>query len=413
MTTPTASPRSGFVIGLALLAALAPFTTDMFLPSLPEIARDLDVSSTTTQLTLSVYLLMLGLSQLIIGPVSDAVGRRRPLMIGLALFLIGSLIAAFAPNFTVLLLARALQGAGGGVALVVSNASVRDRTEGAASVRLFSLLMTISGLGPILAPAIGGVLETTLGWRSVFWALGVLALAAILVSVKNLPESLPAEKRSSLSLRSVARDYGTIIRDRAFLIPALAVGSSFMVLFAYIGGASIVYQEIYGLSPAAFGLVFGGTGVAVLLGAFVSTVLAHRWPARRTALSGSLLMVLGAVVAIVSVIGGGGLPTVVVGVAILEFGLGLGMPSFMSLAMSSGHTLLGSRAALLGAMQFGFGAVATPIVGFVLSDEPISWLLLLGGLALVAPLLLLLHNRITPQVATMPGTPTEPVTVAK
>lgn len=304
-TSPTTSPRLGFVIGLALLAAFAPFSTDMFLPSLPDIGRELNVSSTHTQLTLSIYLLVLGLSQLIIGPVTDAVGRRRPLMAGLALFLVGSAIAALAPNFTVLLIARALQGAGGGLALVVSNASARDRADGAAAVRLFSLLMTVSGLGPIIAPALGGLLQITLGWRWVFWTLGVIAVVAIFVSVRYLPESLPRHKRSALSITAVARDYGSIVRDRAFLIPALAVGTSFMVLFAYIGGASIVYQEIYGLSPAIFGLVFGATGISVLIGVFVSTVLAHRWPARCTALIGALAMLLGAVVAIIGVLLGG------------------------------------------------------------------------------------------------------------
>lgn len=411
-TSPTTLPRFGFVLGLALLAVIAPFSTDMFLPSLPDIGREMNVNSTNTQLTLSVYLLVLGLSQLIIGPITDAVGRRRPLMVGLALFLVGSAIAALAPNFTVLLIARALQGAGGGLALVVSNASVRDRAQGAAAVRLFSLLMTVSALGPIIAPALGGLLEITFGWRSIFWGLGALAVVAIMVSAQYLPESLPQTKRTALSLGAVAHDYASIIRDRAFLIPALAVGTSFMALFAYIGGASFVYQEIYDLSPAAFGLVFGATGTAVLLGAFVSTLLAPSWPALRIALTGTLAMLIGAVVALVSVLFGAGLPGPVFGLAILEFGLGMAMPSITTLAMSSGDTLLGSRAALLGAMQFGFGAIATPLVGLVITDNPIRWLALLGALALAAPILLVVHNHLTPSLKTEAGTPAQNLTPA-
>ncbi|QYH36647.1 multidrug effflux MFS transporter [Salinibacterium sp. M195] len=415
MTTSLKSvaPPLGFVLGLGLLASLGPFSIDMFLPSLPEIGRELGISSTSTQLMISIYLLVLGLAQLFVGPITDAVGRRRPLITGLVLFIAGSALAALAPDFTVLLVARALQGAGGALALVVANSSVRDRTHGPGAVKLFALLMTVAGLGPIIAPVLGGLLESTLGWRSVFWLMGVIAVASVFVSLRHLPESLPHNARTKLHLGSIMRGYASIATTRAFLLPALAIGSSFMMLFAYIGGASIVYQEIYGLTPAMFGLVFGASGIAVLAGAQVSSVLAHKVSARRSSLSGAVIMLLGAAVALVSTMLGGGLLGIVVGVALLEFGLGAAEPSIMTIAMSSGDSNLGSRAALLGAIQFGMGALATPFVGLVLGDNPIGWLLLLVAFGVLTLALLAIHFRFAPSDVSLAttDTTTRPITL--
>lgn len=369
---------------LALITVLGPSAIDMYLASMPDMARELNASYASIQLTLTVFLLALGAGQLLCGPLVDAYGRRRPLLAGITVFTLASVWAASAPSIDVLLYARLFQGIAAALTLVVAMSTVRDISEGAQAAQLFALLMTIEGLAPVLAPAIGGYVDTHFGWRGVMLVLAGLGVLALINTGINLPETLPKNKRLSLKPMEIARTYARIATDSHFLLPAMALSAAFFFLFAYIGGAALVYQSDFGLAPDTFGLVFGATGVAVLFGALTSARLVPSFGASNLAMYGVVLMTIGAFVGTTAAYFELGLPVIVVGMFVAMFGLGIAESTLMSLAMSSQQTALGSTAALLGAFHLVFASAATPIAGMFAEQSPLNWLLFLAFIGLVA-----------------------------
>lgn len=232
-------------VGLGAVGALGPSAVDMYLSSLPEMARDYGTGFASVQLTLTFFLLAMGAGQLLFGPFVDAYGRRRPLLLGLVLFIACALGAAWAPTLPTLIGFRFVQGLGSALTLVVIMSMVRDVSQGTTATQLFALLMTVEGIAPILAPALGGVIDNAFGWRAVMLALGLLGAAVLLNSWLNLAETLPVAKREPLHLLAAGRTYGAIAKDRRFLLPALAVAAVFFFLFAYIGGATLVLSLIH------------------------------------------------------------------------------------------------------------------------------------------------------------------------
>lgn len=368
-----------FAASLALIGALGPSAIDMYLASLPEMARDFGSGYAQVQLTLTVFLLAMGAGQLLFGPLVDALGRRRPLLLGLLVFTVTSLAAAAANSLEALLLARLIQGLASALTLVVIMSMVRDVADGARAAQIFALLMTIEGLAPILAPAVGGVVDAAWGWRAIMLVLGGLGLLTLLNSALVLGETLPAAQRVRLAPRSVLRTYARIARDGAFLRPALALSAVFFFLFAYIAGSAYVYQQHFGLSSTQFGLLFGACGVAILLGAAGSGLLVKRHGVARVAWWGALCMGVGALLTVV----GGGLPVLLGGVVLALFGLGICEATLMALAMSSQHRDVGSTAALLGALQLGISSSATPLAGHLATLGPQAWAWLLAGAAVI------------------------------
>ncbi|BBG04813.1 MULTISPECIES: Bcr/CflA family efflux MFS transporter [Pseudonocardia] len=388
----TAPPRS-FTLTLAVVVGLGPFAIDMYLASLPDIAAEFRAPVWVTQLTLTGYLLVLGLGQLFAGPLTDAVGRRTPLLAGLALFTAGSVAAALAPSMAVLVAARLLQAAGGAVTVVVVNSSVRDRAEGDAATRLYAALMVVVAVAPIIAPAAGGALDGVAGWRAVFVALAVLGALTLFAAVRFLPESLPVAARTPFRPGATLRGYGSLMRDRAFVVPAAAICTVFGFLFAYIGGASYVYRGTYGLGASEFGLLFGATAVAVAVGAGAAHVLADRLAARTNAVLGAALIVAGAIGATVAAVAGLPIWVLAVCFAVALAGLGITEPVLMGAAMNARSDGLGSASAVLGACQFVLGAVGTAAAGAAAAAGPVVWTGLLLGIAVVAALLTLALPR--------------------
>ncbi|QHG23566.1 multidrug effflux MFS transporter [Pseudomonas sp. DTU12.1] len=384
---PTHRVAMRLAIGLGLIGALGPSAVDMYLSSLPEIAREYQSSFASVQLTLTFFLLAMGAGQLIFGPIVDAYGRRRPLLAGLVVFTLCSLGAAWAPTLETLIALRFVQGLGSALTLVVIMSMVRDVSEGVAATKLFALLMTIEGVAPIFAPALGGVIDTHYGWRAVMLVLAAFGLAVLGNSWLSLPETLPASQREPLRLGAACRTYLTIARDRHFLRPTLAVAAVFFFLFAYIGGATLVYQQTYGLSPQAFGMLFGVTGVAILIGAMSAGKLVSRLGLGRLSLIGVCCMAAGSAIAVASTLTYVGLPGIVAGMALALFGLGIAESTLMSLVMSSQKRALGSTAALLGAFQLSVSASATPLSALALTYGPVAWTALLLASALLTCLL--------------------------
>ena len=265
------------VIVLGSINAIGPLSIDMYLPAFPEIARDLGSSASQVQLTLTACVAGLALGQLFIGPLSDRLGRRAPLMAAMLTYAVASVLCSLAPSAPVLIALRFLQGLAGAGGIVISRAVVRDLHSGAAAVRLFSSLMLVTGLAPILAPLAGAQLLAFTSWRGIFVVLAVLsALIAVLVAL-GLGETLPPERRSDNGVRRTLAIMRGLLRNRWFVGHALAGGLGFGALFAYIAGSPFVLQGIYGVSPQLYSVLFAMNGLGLIAGSQVNARLVGRF----------------------------------------------------------------------------------------------------------------------------------------
>jgi DHA1 family bicyclomycin/chloramphenicol resistance-like MFS transporter len=362
--------RTKMILVLGALVALGPLTIDMYLPALPKIADELSVSSSIAQLTLTGTLAGLALGQLIVGPLSDSLGRRRPLMVGIVLHMLASVLCVLAPNITVLGLARGLQGMGAAAAMVVAIAVVGDLFDESAAATVMSRLMLVLGVAPVLAPSLGAAVLLQASWHWIFAALVVLAGALLLVAVRALPETLPTGDRRPLQVRGIVTTYRSLLRDVRFVILVLVAALGMSGLFAYIAGASFVLQGRYGLDQQTFALLFGAGAVAVIGATQFNVVLLRRFSPQsimRAALVAASLA--GAVFVGVSIAQVGGLLGFVLPVWAILAAMGLVIPNAPAVALSRHHEASGTAAALLGAAQFGLGAAVAPLVGVLGNDE--------------------------------------------
>jgi DHA1 family bicyclomycin/chloramphenicol resistance-like MFS transporter len=376
------------IIVLGVMVALGPLTIDMYLPALPKIADDLSVSSSVVQLTLTGTLAGLALGQLIVGPLSDSLGRRRPLMAGIVLHMVASVICMLAPNLVVLGLARVLQGVGAAAAMVVAIAVVGDLFSDSAAATVLSRLMLVLGVAPVVAPSLGAAVLLHGSWHWVFTALVVLAGALLLVAALALPETLPPSHRRPLRVSGIAATYAELLRDMRFVILVLVAALGMSGLFAYIAGASFVLQGTYGLDQQAFALVFGAGAVALIGATQFNVVLLKRFsPQAITLWALAAALVAAGVFAGLSVAHAGGLAGFVVPVWAILAAMGLVIPNAPALALSRHPEAAGTAAALLGAAQFGLGAAVAPLVG-VLGNDQVALSIVMAASALVALLAL-------------------------
>lgn len=377
------------IVVLGLLVALAPLTIDMYLPALPRIADELAVSSSVAQLTLTGTLAGLAVGQLIIGPLADSLGRRRPLMAGIVLHMFASLLCLLAPNMAVLGVGRVLQGVGASAAMVVAMAAVGDLFSDSAAATVISRLMLVLGVAPVLAPSLGAAVLLHAGWHLVFGVLIVAAAGLLVMAVLALPETLPLAQRRPLHLRSIAVTYRDLLRDSRFVILTFVAALSMSGLFAYISGASFVLQGHHGLTQTKFALVFGAGAVAII-GATQFNVVLLRWftPARIM-----LWALVAAVVAGAAFIGLAVLDTGLIGfvipVWVMLALLGFVIPNAPAVALSRHTEAAGTAAALLGAAQFGVGSLVAPMVGILGNNQLALALVMMAGVvvALVALLM--------------------------
>jgi DHA1 family bicyclomycin/chloramphenicol resistance-like MFS transporter len=349
---------------LGSLIAIAPFTIDTYLPALPAITTDLHTGAAAVQLTLTGTLTGLALGQVLIGPVSDALGRRRPLIAGLIVHVVASLLCVVAPNVAVLGVLRVMQGLGAAAAGVVANAVVRDLFAGTTAAKIYSRLLLVMGVAPILAPTLGGVVLRWTSWRGVFAALAVVGLALIAIGVFGLRETLPPERRRRGGVVSTVATYGRLLGDRTFVGLILVAGLSLAALFSYVSGSSFVYQDQYGLSQQQFGLVFGAGAVGLIAASQLNARLLDRFTPQQvltwalTIGSAAALLLVG-----VAATGIGGMVAVMVSLWVVLATAGLAIPNAPALALTRYGDAAGTAAALLGAAQFGVGALAAPLVG--------------------------------------------------
>lgn len=376
-----------FVLGG--LTAMPPLSMDMYLPALPEVTDALHSPAATIQLTLTACLMGMALGQLVVGPMSDKWGRRRPLLIGLLVYVLATAICAFAPTAELLIAFRLLQGLAGAAGIVIARAVVRDLYDGVAMARFFSTLMLISGVAPVVAPLIGGQVLRVTDWRGIFVVLTVVGLALTLLVWKRLPETLPPERRHDGGTVAALRTMRSLLADRVFTGYMLAGGFAFAALFAYISASPFVIQEIYGASPQTFSLLFGVNSVGLIAaGQLNGKVLVGRVSLDKVLGTGICLVALAAAALLLmttGVLGDGiGLAPVAVGLFVLMSSMGLALPNTQSLALTRTPHAAGSASALLGTCSFLVGAVASPLVGVAGEDTAVPMAVVQLACALAA-----------------------------
>ncbi|MCY7977052.1 Bcr/CflA family multidrug efflux MFS transporter [Bacillus inaquosorum] len=362
---PTGKERLALAFLLGMLAILGPLNIDMYLPSFPEIADDLSASASLVQLSLTACLVGLTIGQLIVGPVSDAQGRRKPLLICIFLFALSSLFCALSPNITTLVAARFLQGFTASAGLVLSRAIVRDVFTGRELSKFFSLLMVITAVAPMVAPMTGGaiLLLPFATWHTIFHVLTIIGFLLVLLIALRLKETLPPEKRIPSSIGTSVKTMGSLLKDRSFMGYALTVGFIHGGSFAYVSGTPFVYQDIYGVSPQVFSILFGINGLAIISGSFIIGRfggIIHEKNLLRMAVITA--MIATAVLLTMTMIHGP-LSTLVISIFIYMITIGMVLTSTFTLAMEKQGHRAGSASALLGMLPLLLGSIVSPLVG--------------------------------------------------
>ncbi|MGK7379250.1 Bcr/CflA family efflux MFS transporter [Planococcus sp. 1R117A] len=362
---PTGKKRIGLALLLSMLGILAPLNIDMYLPSFPLIAEELNAHVSLVQMSLTACLIGLAVGQIIIGPLSDSQGRRKPLIISIFLFALSSLLCAVAPTIELLIVGRFLQGltAAGGVAL--SKAVVSDVFTGREMTKFFALLMVINAVAPMAAPIAGGAILAVpfAGWETIFYFLGFLGLVMAVIIIFRLPETLPKEERIPSSLGASVRTMGSLLKTRPFIGYALVAGMIHGGSFAYVAGTPFVYQEIYGVSPQTFGLLFGINGIAMILGSYIigkfgGIVSEH------SLLQGAVFLASGATfLLLIMTIIEGPLASIVTLIFIYMIAVGMTFTSSFTLAMHGQGHRAGSASAVVGMLPLVIGSLVSPLVG--------------------------------------------------
>ncbi|QEU94734.1 Bcr/CflA family multidrug efflux MFS transporter [Streptomyces kanamyceticus] len=374
---PVAVRRTGALVTLVLggLTAVPPLSMDMYLPALPEVTDALSSPAATVQLTLTACLMGMALGQLVVGPMSDKWGRRRPLLIGLLVYIVATAICAFAPTAELLIGFRLLQGLAGAAGIVIARAVVRDLYDGVEMARFFSTLMLISGVAPVVAPLIGGQVLRFTDWRGIFVVLTGVGIALTALVWRCLPETLAPEKRHSGGTVEALRTMRSLLADRVFTGYMIAGGFAFAALFAYISASPFVIQEIYGASPQTFSLLFGVNSVGLIaVGQINGKILVGRISLNKVLAFGLSVITLAATALLLmttGVFGDVGLVPVAAGLFVLMSAMGLAMPNTQSLALVRTPHAAGSASALLGTSSFLIGAIASPLVGIAGEDTAV------------------------------------------
>jgi DHA1 family bicyclomycin/chloramphenicol resistance-like MFS transporter len=378
--------RTAIILGL--LSAIGPFAVDMYLPALPSIGADLQASTSAVQMSLFIFFLSMGFGQIIVGPISDMVGRKLPLYGGLLLFAIGGVGSALSPSIEWLIAFRFIQGLGACAGMAVPRAIVRDLHTGVEATRLMSLLMLVFSVSPILAPLTGSIVIETVGWRAVFWAVTGAALLAAILLATSLEETRPAADRVGSSFGKALAGYRFLMGDRNFLGLTFIGGFGIASFFVYLASSSFILIDHYGLSPAVYSVFFSINAVAFIGVSQFAGMLTSRFGLPRVvrvAIVGyvTVMVVLFAVMA-----SGAESLTVMASLLFVGYGfLGLVIPTTSVLAMEEHGEIAGTASALMGTLHFATGAVAMAVAGLFFDGTPLPMVAGITACAVIAFLL--------------------------
>ncbi|HKP07798.1 MAG TPA: multidrug effflux MFS transporter [Microbacterium sp.] len=363
----SASPTAltpGLLAVLALLSAIAPLATDLYLPAFPDMAADLATTATGVQLTLTSFLLGVAIGQLLFGPLSDRLGRLVPLLWGISICVVSSAVAALAPNIEVLVIARFIQGLSGAAGMVIGRAVIADLATGRSAARAFSVVMMVGGVAPIVAPLLGSMLLEPFGWRGILWVVAGLALVMLAATLASVRETHPPLRRARIRREralngSAARD----LRSSGFVGNAIAFAFSFSAMMAYIAASPFVYQVLIGMDAPAYGVTFGITALGLLLVSALSARLTRRFSLRSLLSTGIAVLVVSSAAVLVCAIVSAPSWTLIVSILVAVASLGLILGNATALALDAAPRAAGTGSAVLGALQFGVGAIVSPLVG--------------------------------------------------
>jgi MFS transporter, DHA1 family, multidrug resistance protein len=356
---------------LGLFIAVGPAATDMYLPAFPAVEATFGTEPGTAQITLATWFAGLAVGQITQGSLSDRFGRRIPLIVGFCVFTLATLGCAVAPTLTALAIFRAIAAFGGSAGMVIARAVVRDLAEGQAAAIMMSRLILVMGVAPVLAPTIGGAILAFAHWRVIFWLLTIYGVVCIVTAWKTLPETLPEERRTRLTLAGQAARYLMILREKTFLTHAIMGGCSSFCMFAYLSGCSPVFEDGFGLNPSEFALIFGLCAVSLVSCAQLNARLLPRFGLNRMLTSVAWVSFSGTVALLVLAFSGVHVLWAIVAPLVLVIGCqGFNNANATAGALTrhAGHA--GSASALMGTFQFGLGASSGVLVGFLTDGTP-------------------------------------------
>lgn len=381
-------PSRRFAVLLAALSAIGPFSIDTYLPAFPAMAASLGATDVEIQQTLTAYMIPFAVMMLWHGALSDALGRRRIILVGLALFLVSSLVCAFATSVHMLWLGRALQGTCAGIGMVVSRAMVRDVLDGAAAQKLMAHIAILFAIAPAIAPIIGGSILAWFDWHGIFFFLAAFTGLILLAAILWLPETLPPEKRQSLHPVPLAKAYGTVFAHHQFRRLSLANAFNFNAGFLYVLAAPVFLIRHLGLTPQSFAWMFVPTIAGMMIGSFLSGRLAGRLSSARTVAVGYGLMAFSATINVgINLALPPSLPWMLLPLPLFTCGMALSMPSIQVLALDLFPERRGLASSCLGVIHTGMNAVAAALIVPLIWDTTLhlalgmAGFLLLGGIA--------------------------------
>jgi DHA1 family bicyclomycin/chloramphenicol resistance-like MFS transporter len=378
---------------LGSLTALGPLSIDMYLPAFPYISRELRTPEGMVQLTLSIFLFTSGICQVIYGPLIDRFGRKRPLLIGCALFILGSVGCAYAQTIEMLIAMRLLQALGSAAGLVVSRAVVRDLFDAQEGAKMFSHLMLVMGVAPIVAPWLGGQFLKFSSWHTIFVFLAVFGIICLLASIYFLPETLDREQRVKGGLNQIFKNFVTLLKHRQFLGYVLITSFNSGILFSYISGSPFVFMEIYGLSAQEYGYFFGLNAFGLIGAAQINRFLLIRFSPEKIISSTVLVTALaGCILLLCSIFHYAGFGLLFALLFICLFGIGLSFPNLSAISLQPFGQLAGSASALLGMTQFLIGGTAGALIGAFHNNTALPMSSLIAFFAASAVLILFLLN---------------------
>jgi DHA1 family bicyclomycin/chloramphenicol resistance-like MFS transporter len=353
--------RNAIVLGL--LSAVGPFAIDMYLPALPSIASSLDASTAATQMTLTAFFLAFGVCQIVYGPLSDMVGRKPPLYFGVSLFIVGSIGCGLAPTIEWLIAFRFVQGLGASALMVIPRAIIRDLHTGVEATRLMALVMLVFSVSPILAPLTGSALIVPFGWRAVFVAVTVAAVAGLVLLATLLPETRPAQDRIKVSVGGVLNGFGQLFRDWHFLGLTLIGGLGMASFFAFLASSSFIYIDHYGLTPTQYSLAFSVNAISFIGASQFAAAIGGRFGMGRMVIGAVAMFALFAVILFgLTIAGHDSLLTLIALLFAANAFLGLVIPSTMVLALEDHGPIAGVASALGGTLQMVTGGIVIAIV---------------------------------------------------
>lgn len=397
----TPRQRLVYILVLGSLTALGPFTIDLYLPAFPVLESELNVSATLIQLTLTGTTLGFAIGQLFMGPWSDKVGRRLPLILATSVHVVASIGAAFAPDIVWLGVFRVLQGAGAAAGGVVAMAMVRDLFGGKPLVRMLSRLALVNGLAPILAPVIGSQLLLFLDWRGLFVFLALYGVLVVIAVSIFIVETLPPARRKDAGHSTVRDRYRSVFSDRVFVGVALIGGMSFSGLFAYLSSSSFLFQDVYNLDPQQYGFLFAINSFGIVMGVQISSRLMRHYGPQWILGVTTAAQAIAALSIIVLAESGAGFIGVLIPLFFFIMAAGFGFPAVQVLALVNHGHEAGTAASLLGALNFGLAGLISPIVGWFGIDTaiPMASVMLATSLVSVMSLWFIVQPRRVPALA--------------